>query len=104
MKGLIASTVVVGAVALAVAPVAAADATAQFSSAVAAAGFDITEENQMAFLALGLAVCVDMFNGSTFRQATADAVEVGMDYASAKEFVSISVTNLCPRAGVGAVA
>jgi hypothetical protein len=46
---------------------------------------------------------VDLFNGSTFKQVTADAVDVGMDYASAKEFVSISVTSLCPRAAVGVV-
>lgn len=105
MKGLLIAAGAACSAVLAVAPVAAADTAAEeFSNNVSAAGFNITSDNQIAWLALGLAVCVDLFNGMTPGQVVTDAVDVGMPRSEAQEFVAISVTGLCPSAAVGAVA
>jgi len=104
MKKILVVVAAAAGVALAPSPLARADSVDQYMADMSAAGFDINTQTEVLALAMGLGVCVDMFNGNSYREEVAEVMSTGMDANSANELVSISVTNLCPGATAAGVA
>jgi hypothetical protein len=100
MNSLIGACVAVAATGLVFAPQAAANPGVDgFVYDVSAAGFNIDSANEMAYVALGLGICVDLFSGATVGSVTTQAKQItSMTAADAMEFVGLAVENLCPNA------
>lgn len=62
------------------------------------AGFHVKSGMEAKVLALGEAVCIDLYNGRPLRTLISDAVGMGFTNSQAAQFISISVADLCPQA------
>lgn len=91
---------VLAALSLVFAPAAGAEGSVdEYLYDMSAAGFRVDDPHMV--LSLGMAVCLDMYNGATMRDEIEQAVELGMDARSANQFVRIAVADLCPAAASG---
>lgn len=86
-------------------PVASADSNelVDFLTDVRSAGLTVSPENESEALALGLGVCVDLYNGFTVTDEYQQMVEVGFTPEQAQGFLAAVVTDLCPNAVAGSV-
>ena len=76
-----------------------------FLNDVRAMGFTVNKDTQWAVLAVGLSVCVDLFNGHSPLSEVNQASELfGVSQAKAAEFIELAVVDLCPRAAQGVAA
>lgn len=93
--GLAVIAAAVGLSGVAFAPTAKADVSGYFSD-LSGAGFHVSSANEAQVLALGEAVCIDMYNGRPVRQEMQDVIDMGFTTSEAAQFIAISVADLCP--------
>lgn len=84
--------------------VASADARVDdFLIDVRSAGLNVTSANETEVIALGLGVCVDLFNGFTINDEYNEMVNAGVNAGVAQDFLAAVISDLCPNSVRGSV-